>query len=173
MPIIVPEKVKVNVSGNVIKLEGPKGKLEKELNSSVKIEVKDGKILFTVATDSKTDSAYHGLVASLVKGMVIGVTDGFSKTLDLVGVGYRALQRGKNIEFFLGFSHPIVYLAPGDVTLKAVSQTRVTVEGCDKQLVGQIAAEIRALKKPEPYKGKGVKYENEFIRRKVGKAGNA
>jgi large subunit ribosomal protein L6 len=171
-PINVPGGVDVRISGQVVTVKGPKGELSRELPELVSIS-QDGDVLQVErADDSREARAMHGLMRSLVANMVIGVTDGFRKELDIVGVGYRAAAKGKNgLEMALGFSHPVNITAPDGIEFVVPQPTRIEVHGIDKQLVGQVAADIRAWRKPEPYKGKGVRYVGEHVRRKAGKAG--
>ena len=171
-PISVPSGVDITISGSSIAVKGPKGELTRELPEQVSVR-QDGDELLVERTDDERESrALHGLMRSLVANMVTGVTDGFRKELDIVGVGYRAAAKGSNgIELALGFSHPVVVEAPDGISFVVPAPTRIEVHGIDKQLVGQVAADIRAWRKPEPYKGKGVRYVDEHVRRKAGKAG--
>lgn len=171
-PINVPSGVDVRISGQVVTVKGPKGELSRELPELVSVS-QDGDVLqVDRVDDSREARAMHGLMRSLVANMVIGVTDGFRKELDIVGVGYRAAAKGKNgLEMALGFSHPVNITAPDGIEFVVPQPTRIEVHGIDKQLVGQVAADIRAWRKPEPYKGKGVRYVDEHVRRKAGKAG--
>ncbi|MFN7149511.1 MAG: 50S ribosomal protein L6 [Microthrixaceae bacterium] len=171
-PIDVPSGVDVRISGQVVTVKGPKGELLRELPELVSVS-QDGDVLqVDRVDDSREARAMHGLMRSLVANMVIGVTDGFRKELDIVGVGYRAAAKGKNgLEMALGFSHPVNITAPEGIEFVVPQPTRIEVHGIDKQLVGQVAADIRAWRKPEPYKGKGVRYVDEHVRRKAGKAG--
>jgi large subunit ribosomal protein L6 len=169
-PIPIPSGVKVNVSGQRVTVEGPRGKLEHDVHPLIKAAVADGKVLVTRGNDSRESRALHGLTRALLANFVRGVKDGFQKSLELQGVGYRAAKQGSAINFQLGYSHPIVFEPPPGIEL-TVERNVVTVSGIDKQAVGQIAAHIRALRKPEPYKGKGIRYVGERVRRKAGKAG--
>jgi large subunit ribosomal protein L6 len=171
-PIDVPSGVDVRISGQVVTVKGPKGELSRELPELVSVS-QDGDVLQVERVDDSREArAMHGLMRSLVANMVIGVTDGFRKELDIVGVGYRAAAKGKNgLEMALGFSHPVNITAPEGIEFVVPQPTRIEVHGIDKQLVGQVAADIRAWRKPEPYKGKGVRYVDEHVRRKAGKAG--
>lgn len=171
-PISVPSGVDVSISGSSITVKGPKGELARELPELVTVS-KDGDTLqVDRVDDSREARALHGLMRSLVANMVTGVTEGFRKELDIVGVGYRAAVKGSDgIELALGFSHPVVVNAPEGISFVVPLPTRIEVHGIDKQLVGQVAADIRAWRKPEPYKGKGVRYVDEHVRRKAGKAG--
>ena len=171
-PIEVPSGVDVKISGATITVKGPKGELTRELVEQVNVRQEEGNLLVERIDDERQSRAMHGLMRSLVANMVTGVTDGFRKELDIVGVGYRAAAKGSNgIELALGFSHPVVVSAPEGITFVVPVPTRIEVHGIDKQLVGQVAADIRAWRKPEPYKGKGVRYVGEHVRRKAGKAG--
>jgi large subunit ribosomal protein L6 len=170
-PITVPGGVTVTIDGADISVTGPKGELSRTLPERVTVR-QDGDTLVVERIDEERESrALHGLVRSLVQNMVTGVTEGFHKDLDIVGVGYRAAPKGSGLELSLGFSHPVVVDAPEGITFNVPQPTRVEVHGIDKQLVGQVAANIRAWRTPEPYKGKGVRYVDEHVRRKAGKAG--
>jgi len=171
-PIAVPNGVDVTIDGNTVRVKGPRGQLERTLHRDMIVERdEDGTIMVRRPTDAPQHRALHGLSRTLVSNMVEGVTTGFKKTLEIVGVGYRAENKPFGLTLNLGYSHPIDYRAPEGITLRAVSPTVVEVEGSSKEVVGQVAAEIRSLRPPEPYKGKGVKYQGEVIRRKAGKAG--
>lgn len=172
-PVEVPKGVEVRVDGRTVHVKGPKGALSLEVNPDVQVAVEDGSVRVTRPTDQARHKALHGLTRSLVSNMVEGVTDGFERKLEIQGVGYRADKRGKGITLHLGFSHPVEYPAPDGIELEVPSQTEVVVRGADKQLVGQVAAEIRGIRPPEPYKGKGVRYAGEQIRRKAGKTAGA
>ena len=171
LPIPVPSGVDVQVDGRKVTVRGPKGELSHTVAPPIEIQLDDGTITVTRPNDQNTVRALHGLTRALINNMVVGVTDGYRKTLEIVGVGYRVQARGSNLEFSLGYSHPILVEAPEGITFKVESPTRFSVEGIDKQKVGEVAANIRKLRKPDPYKGKGVRYQGEQIRRKVGKAG--
>ncbi len=171
-PITVPSGVDVRVADGSITVRGPKGELSQELPELVSVSQEDATIQVDRADDTREARALHGLVRSLVANMVTGVSDGFRKELDIVGVGYRAVAKGSNsLELALGFSHPVLVDAPEGIEFVVPQPTRIEVHGIDKQLVGQVAADIRAWRKPEPYKGKGVRYVDEHVRRKAGKAG--
>lgn len=172
-PIPIPSGVKFTRSNGIITVEGPKGKLSQRIEDIITTEVKDDQIVFNRPSDSKTHRAKHGLYRALVANMVIGVTNGFEKNLEIEGVGYRVEKTGKAATFSLGFSHPIVVFPPEGVEIKVETGNKVTISGIDKQLVGQLAAKIRSLRPPEPYKGKGVRYVGEYIRRKAGKTAGA
>lgn len=170
LPIQIPTGVTITVDSDAVRVQGPKGQLEQFLLPEVKVKVEDGQVLVERVDDSKIAKSRHGLMRSLINNMVTGVTEGFSKSLEIKGVGFRLEGGGRDIQMSLGFSHPIKYQAPEGIDLK-VDKMNLTVSGIDKQKVGQVAAEIRAFKKPEPYKGKGIRYEGEQIIRKAGKAG--
>ena len=170
-PIEVPSGVDITISGSTITVKGPKGELTRELVEQVNVRQEEGTLLVERIDDERESRAMHGLMRSLVANMVTGVTDGFRKELDIVGVGYRAATKGNDVELALGFSHPVVVSAPEGISFVVPAPTRIEVHGIDKQLVGQVAADIRAWRKPEPYKGKGVRYVGEHVRRKAGKAG--
>jgi len=167
--IAIPEKVKISVSGGVISVKGPKGDLTAELPKGIDYKIENNELTFTRNSDDKEIRSLHGLVRSLTANMVKGVTDGFSKTLDIVGVGFRAEAKGKNLLLTIGYSHPIYLMPPDGITITTPAPTQIVISGIDKQMVGQVAAKIRSFRKPEPYKGKGIKYSDEQIRRKAGK----
>jgi large subunit ribosomal protein L6 len=171
MPVIVPAGVDVTIDGQAVQVKGPKGQLSFEVAQPITVKQDDGVITVSRPSDEGEIRALHGLSRSLIANMVIGVTDGYRKTLEIVGVGYRVQARGKDLEFSLGYSHPVPVPAPEGITFRVETPTRFVVEGIDKQQVGEVAANIRKLRKPDPYKGKGVRYQGEQIRRKVGKAG--
>lgn len=172
-PITIPSGVEVKVDSNIITVKGSKGELTQEMDSCVSMSIEDGVITFTRESDSPEHRAKHGLYRSLVQNMIIGVSEGFKKELEVIGVGYRANANGQMLELSLGYSHPFVFEIPSEIKVSAVSEKGkapiVTLESYDKQLVGQVAAKIRSLRKPEPYKGKGVRFLGEEIRRKAGK----
>jgi large subunit ribosomal protein L6 len=171
-PVAVPNGVTVTLKdGNVISVKGPKGELTRSLPSAMSVKQENGTVTVTRPSDEDQHKALHGLTRTLIANMVEGVTKGFSKNLELVGVGYKAEKRPYGLQLSLGYSHPIEYRAPQGITLNAPVPTQIVVEGANKEVVGQVAAEIRSLRPPEPYKGKGVKYAGEQIRRKAGKAG--
>jgi large subunit ribosomal protein L6 len=170
-PVTIPAGVDVTISGRHVTVKGPRGTLSLEVTPPIEVAQADGTVTVTRPSDEGDIRALHGLSRSLIANMVTGVTQGFSKTLEIVGVGYRVQARGKDLEFALGFSHPIPVKAPDGITLRVETPTRFVVEGIDKQQVGEVAANIRKLRKPDPYKGKGVRYQGEQVRRKVGKAG--
>ena len=170
-PVPVPDGVDVTLDGLTVRVKGPKGELVREMPEGVQLsQDDDGAVVVTRDGDSRLERSRHGLVRSLVANMVIGVTDGYSKALELVGVGYRAAARGSDVELQVGYSHPVTIVAPDGIDFEVPQPTRVVVRGIDKVLVGQIAADIRKVRPPEPYKGKGIKYEGEVVRRKAGKA---
>ena len=171
MPVTIPSGVDVTIDGREVTVTGPKGKLSLEVAEPIEVSQSGGVITVTRPNDEGNVRALHGLSRSLVANMVTGVTEGYRKTLEIVGVGYRVQARGPNLEFSLGFSHPVTVSPPEGITLRVESPTRLVVEGIDKQRVGEVAANIRKLRKPDPYKGKGLRYSGEHIRRKVGKAG--
>ena len=174
LPIPVPAGVKVEIDDqNMVKVTGPKGTLTQQVNPDIKVELKDNEVLVTRPDDDKEHRAMQGLYRALLHNMVVGVTTGFSKTLEMVGTGYRAAaeENGKKLNISIGFSHPVILTAPETITFETPVQTKIVVHGIDKQQVGNLAADIRAIRKPEPYLGKGIKYEGEVIRRKEGKAG--
>ncbi len=169
-PVKIPSGVEVNVSGQSISLKGPKGAFEYEIHPSVRIDQEDNVLKFRMNEEAKAKTdAMAGTMRSVVNNMVQGVAQGFEKKLELVGVGYRAKVQGNKLDLTLGFSHPVQYVAPEGITIETPSQTEIVVKGADKQVVGQVAAEIRAYRPPEPYKGKGVKYADEYIIRKEAK----
>jgi large subunit ribosomal protein L6 len=172
-PIPIPAGVKIERSGGVVTVTGPKGKLSQKIHDEIGMEIKDGHAIFTRPSDSKYNRALHGLYRALIANMVKGVTTGFSKDLEIEGVGYKVEQTGKAFTFSLGFSHPVAILPPQGVEIKVSAPNKFSISGIDKQLVGQVAAKIRSFRPPEPYKGKGVRYAGEHIRRKAGKTAGA
>lgn len=172
MPIPVPGGVEVSIADRTVKVTGPKGQLSHTIVEPITVDrADDGAIVVTRPDDERESRARHGLSRTLVANMVVGVTQGYSKTLEIVGTGYRVRAQGSDLEFSLGYSHPVPVPAPDGITFRVESPTRIVVEGIDKQLVGEVAANIRKLRKPDPYLGKGVRYQGEVIRRKAGKAG--
>jgi large subunit ribosomal protein L6 len=171
LPIPVPGAVKVALEPGHVKVEGPKGKLERTLPSEITLRMADGQIICERPSDDYKHRALHGLVRSLVANMIAGVNEGYTKHLELVGVGYRVAKQGDDITLSLGFSHPIKFKPPAGVTIEVQDQTKFSVVGIEKEAVGQVAADIRKFRPPEPYKGKGVMYRGEKVRRKAGKAG--
>ena len=172
LPVSIPGGVTITVDeGNLVTVKGPKGTLSQKLSPEMKIEEKDGVVTVARPSDDKQHRALHGLTRSLLHNMVVGATDGFKKNLDVVGVGYKAQMSGKKLVLNVGYSHPVEFDAPEGITFETPTPNKIVVSGIDKQLVGQMAADIRAVRSPEPYKGKGIRYENEFVRRKEGKTG--
>ncbi|HED06638.1 MAG TPA: 50S ribosomal protein L6 [Ignavibacteria bacterium] len=172
-PIEIPEGVTITKEGNSLTVKGPKGELKNSFHSDIAIEVKKDEVIVTRPDDLKEHRALHGLTRALIQNMVTGVHSSYSKTLDIVGVGYKAEMKGKNLFLNIGYSHPIYFMPPEEITIQAPTQTQIIVSGVDKQLVGQVAAKIRSIRKPEPYKGKGIKYSDEQIQRKAGKTAGA
>jgi len=172
-PIPVVSGVKVQTSGQQVTISGPKGELAALVHPAIGVAVKDNVINVTRSSDGKQERSLHGLWRALLANMVKGVTEGYVRKLELVGVGYRAEMKGKSLQLMLGFSHSILFQPPNGIKIETPAQTNITVSGIDRQLVGQVAAKIRSFRPPEPYKGKGVKYEGEYIRRKAGKAAAA
>lgn len=171
LPVPVPAGVEVKIDGNTVTVKGPKGELTQTFNENMAISLgEDGSIVVERPNDERQNRAMHGLTRSLINNMVIGVSEGYSKTLELVGVGYRAALKGGKLEMTLGFSHPVVVDAVEGITFECPEPTTIIISGINKQLVGQVAADVRAFRKPEPYKGKGIRYQGEHIRRKEGKA---
>ncbi len=168
-PVVVPDTVKVTVQGQKVNVQGPKGKLDLSVHPRLKVSFKDKQISVERPTDARTDRALHGLTRSLVQNMVLGVTQGYLKELEIVGVGFKAQLKGKVLSMALGYTHPIDYNIPEGIEIKCPNHTRIAVSGVDKQQVGQVAAELRGFYEPEPYKGKGIHYVGEVIRRKQGK----
>ncbi|MGV3016008.1 50S ribosomal protein L6 [Rothia sp. 88186D007BW] len=171
LPISVPAGVEVKIDGNVVAVKGAKGELTHEVAAPITVALEDGVVTVSRPNDERTSRSLHGLTRTLIQNMIIGVTEGYSKKLEIVGTGYRVTAKGSNLEFALGYSHPITIEAPEGITFAVEGANKLTVSGTSKQQVGQVAANIRGLRKPDPYKGKGVRYEGEQIRRKVGKAG--
>jgi large subunit ribosomal protein L6 len=172
LPVTVPSGVDVTIAGQLITVKGPKGTLSHTVAEPIAVDRgDDGVIAVTRPNDERESKALHGLSRTLIANMVTGVTEGYTKTLEIVGTGYRVVAKGSDLEFALGFSHPVLVKAPDGISFRVEAPTRVAVEGIDKQKVGEVAANIRKLRKPDPYKGKGVRYQGEVIRRKAGKAG--
>jgi len=170
-PVVLPKNVTATIEGQTIKVKGPRGELERRLHPGLGIVLENGSVVVSRPDDESEHKALHGLTRTLVSNMVEGVTKGFQKQLEIVGVGYKAETRPYGLQLALGFSHPVEYRAPKGIKLTAPQPTQITIEGADKEVVGQVAAELRGLRPPEPYKGKGIKYVGEQIRRKAGKAG--
>ena len=171
IPVPVPAGVDVTVSGALVTVKGPKGSLEHTIPAPIKVEQSDGTLVVTRPDDERASRALHGLTRTLLANLVTGVTEGYEKKLEIVGTGYRVTAKGSDLEFALGFSHPVLFNAPEGISLAVEGNTKITVSGISKQAVGEVAANIRKLKKPEPYKGKGIRYAGEVVRRKAGKAG--
>jgi large subunit ribosomal protein L6 len=171
MPVAVPSGVDVTIDGRAVTVKGPKGSLHLEVTAPIEVSQNDGVVTVTRPSDEGEVRALHGLSRSLIANMVTGVTAGYAKTMEIVGVGYRVQAKGSDLEFALGFSHPVLITPPAGISFRVETPTRFVVEGIDKQQVGEVAANIRKLRKPDPYKGKGVRYAGEQIRRKAGKAG--
>ncbi len=171
LPIVIPGGVTVKVEDNLVAVKGPKGELSRKIHKDMQIEMENGQLTVSRPSDNKEHRAMHGLSRTLINNMVVGVSAGYSKTLEIAGVGYRAAKAGNNLNLTLGFSHPVVVEPPQGISFEVPAPNRIVVSGINKETVGAIAAQIRTLRKPEPYKGKGIKYEGEHIRRKAGKAG--
>jgi len=171
LPIDMPKTVKASIANGVITVEGPKGKLSQEISPAINVEIEEGKIVVTRDNDEKQTKAYHGLMRQLIRNMIVGVSDGYTKTMVIVGVGYKAELKQNILILTLGYANDIEYVVPEGVKIACETPTKFSISGIDKQLVGQTAAEIRSLRKPEPYKGKGIRYENEVVRSKSGKSG--
>ena len=171
LPVTIPSGVDVSIEGQAVAVKGPKGALSLTVAEPIRVEREDNVLRVTRPDDEGRNRALHGLSRTLIANMVTGVTAGYSKTMEIVGVGYRVQARGQNLEFSLGFSHPVTVEPPEGITFRVEAPTRFVVEGIDKQQVGEVAARIRKLRKPDPYKAKGVRHQGEQIRRKVGKAG--
>jgi large subunit ribosomal protein L6 len=168
-PVEITKDVTVTKNGNELKIKGPKGELSSKFHPKMNIEIKDGEVIVKRPDDSKENKALHGLTRALIQNMVTGVTKQYKKTLDIVGVGYRVELKGKNLLFNIGYSHPIYFMPPDGISLETPTPTQIIITGIDKQLVGLVASKIRSIRKPEPYKGKGIKYSDEQIQRKAGK----
>jgi len=171
LPIEIPKGVKLSVDGATVKVEGPKGTLEQDLRPEVSVSIEEEQVVLTRVDDSKPAKSFHGLYRKLISNMVTGVSEGFSKTLLINGVGYRVEMKGQNLLFNLGYSNPIEFPLEEGLSVALDGNNKLTITGADRQKVGQVCAEIRSLRPPEPYKGKGVRYEDEYVRRKIGKAG--
>ena len=171
MPIALPSGVTAEVSGQNVKVKGPKGELALEIREPIKVVLEDNSIIVTRPDDEAASKALHGLSRTLIANNVQGVASGFSKSLEIIGTGYRAASKGSNVELALGLSHPVVVTPPAGITLTVEGNNKIIVSGISKQAVGEVAAKIRKLRAPEPYKGKGIRYEGEYVRRKAGKAG--
>ena len=171
LPITIPSGVDVTVDGSAVTVKGPKGELKLTVADPIEVTLEDGQLLVTRPDDERSTRSLHGLTRTLIANQIIGVTDGYSKCLEIVGTGYRAQAKGSSVEFALGFSHPVTVEPPAGISFAVEGNNKLTVHGIDKQAVGEVAANIRKLRKPEPYKGKGVRYAGEVVRRKAGKSG--
>jgi large subunit ribosomal protein L6 len=171
LPIEIPAGVDVTVDGSDVKVKGPKGELSLTVAQPIEVRIEDGSVLVTRPDDERASRSLHGLTRTLIANQILGVTQGYSKGLEIVGTGYRVAAKGNGVEFALGYSHPITVEPPAGISFAVEGNNRLTVSGIDKQAVGEVAANIRKLRKPEPYKGKGVRYAGEVVRRKSGKAG--
>ena len=171
LPVVIPSGVDVTINGRQVHVKGPKGELSLEVTSPIEVNQENGVITVSRPSDEGEIRALHGLSRSLIANMVTGVTEGYRKTMEIVGVGYRVQAKGQDLEFALGYSHPVPVHAPTGISFRVETPTRFVVEGIDKQQVGEVAANIRKLRKPDPYKGKGVRYAGEVVKRKVGKTG--
>lgn len=171
LPIEIPAGVEVKLDGSLVSVKGPKGELSLTVASPIEVKVEDGQVVVTRPDDERNSRALHGLTRTLIANNIIGVTAGYSKDLEVVGTGYRVMAKGSGLEFALGFSHPVNVEAPEGITFKVEGQNKISIVGIDKQLVGETAANIRKIRPPEPYKGKGIRYAGEQVRRKAGKAG--
>ena len=170
MPVAIPYGVEVAIDGSTVTVKGGKGELTRTFSDIMSIKVEDGNVIVERPDDSREAKSLHGLTRTLIHNMIVGVSEGYTKKLELVGVGYRAALKGTDLELQLGYSHPVVVPAPENIAFEVPSQTEIIVKGISKEQVGQVAANIRAWRKPEPYKGKGIRYEGEYVRRKLGKA---
>jgi large subunit ribosomal protein L6 len=173
MPIPVPQGVEVQIAGRRVTVKGPKGELSRELEPDMRVEQQDGQIVVTRPSEQPRHRALHGLTRTLVANMVVGVSDGFTKTLELQGVGYRAQMQGQNLVLAIGYSHPVNVAPPPGIQFEVEGTSRIIVRGINREHVGQAAADVRKIRPPEPYKGKGIRYTGEYVRRKAGKAGKA
>lgn len=171
MPIDIPGGVEVKIDGQAVSVKGPKGELALTVASPIEVAIEDNQVVVTRPDDERASRSLHGLTRTLIQNQIIGVTQGYSKGLEVVGTGYRVQAKGAGVEFALGYSHPITVEPPAGITFTVEGNNKLTVSGIDKQAVGEVAANIRKLRKPEPYKGKGVRYAGEVVRRKAGKAG--
>lgn len=169
-PVKIPDGVTVDIKKSLVKVKGPKGELAQKVDPSIKVSIADGLIQLDRTSENRQQRAYHGLYRSLIANMVSGVSTGFQKRLEIIGVGYRAELKGKALVLQLGYSHPIVYIPPAEIEIQVPNQTNISINGIDKQLVGAVAAKIRSFRPPEPYKGKGIRYFGESVRRKAGKS---
>jgi large subunit ribosomal protein L6 len=172
-PIALPKGVEIRIDGSRVTVKGPKGELTRDINPEMTLEQNEGQLMVTRPTDQQRHRAQHGLTRALVDNMVRGVSEGFAKNLEMQGVGYRAQMQGKDLQLAIGFSHPVLVPPPPGIEFEVEQNTRIIVRGIDKELVGQVAADVRKIRPPEPYKGKGIRYVGEYVRRKAGKAGKA
>ncbi|MFH0913236.1 MAG: 50S ribosomal protein L6 [Candidatus Omnitrophota bacterium] len=168
-PVTIPKEAKIEIKDGQVYIEGPKGKLAQSLSPRISLEIKDGQVFFKRVSDIKTDKALHGLYRALIANMFKGVTEGYSKELEIIGVGFRAQVQSNNLNMQLGFSHPVNFLIPEGIKIETPKQTQIIVSGIDKEKVGKVASEIRAIRPPEPYKGKGIRYADEYVKKKIGK----
>ncbi|HEU4758876.1 MAG TPA: 50S ribosomal protein L6 [Dehalococcoidia bacterium] len=173
MPIPIPSGVEVRVEGTAVTIKGPKGELRRDVDPDLRLEISDGRLLVSRPTDQPRHRAMHGLTRTLLANMVAGVSEGFMKTLEMQGVGYRAQMQGRDLVLAVGFSHPVQVPPPPGIDFEVDGTSRILIRGIDKELVGQVAADVRKVRPPEPYKGKGIRYMGEYVRRKAGKAGKA
>ena len=171
LPIEIPSGVTVAADGQIVSVKGPKGELALTVANPIEVKIEDSQVLVTRPDDERLSRSLHGLTRTLINNQIIGVTQGFTKDLEIVGTGYRVAQKGRSVEFALGFSHPVLVEPPAGISLTVEGNNKLTVSGIDKQAVGEVAANIRKIRKPEPYKGKGVRYAGEIVRRKAGKSG--
>jgi large subunit ribosomal protein L6 len=171
LPIDIPSGVDVKIDGQAVSVKGPKGELALTVAAPIEVKLEENQVLVTRPDDERNSRSLHGLTRTLIANQIIGVTQGYSKALEIVGTGYRVAQKGSSLELALGFSHPVVVEPPAGITLTVEGNNKITVAGIDKQAVGETAANIRKIKKPEPYKGKGIRYAGEVVRRKAGKSG--
>ena len=171
LPIQIPSGVDVKIDGQDVTVKGPKGELSLTVANPIEVKIEEGQVLVTRPDDERNSRSLHGLTRTLINNQIIGVTEGYTKGLEIVGTGYRVAQKGSSVEFALGFSHPVTVEPPAGISFAVEGNTKLTVSGIDKQAVGEVAANIRKIRKPEPYKGNGVRYAGEVVRRKAGKAG--
>jgi len=173
LPIAIPRGVEVQIEGTTVTVKGPRGELVREILPEITLQQADGQLLVTRPSDAQRHRAMHGLTRTLIDNMVRGVSEGFTKTLEMQGVGYRAQMQGKDLQLSIGFSHPVIVTPPAGIEFEVDGTSRIIVKGINKEQVGQVAADIRKIRPPEPYKGKGIRYLGEYVRRKAGKAGKA
>ena len=168
--VVIPKEVKIEVKDGIVSVEGPKGKLNRKLSDRVNVEIKDGQLFVTRVSDTKIDKSMHGLFRALIVNMVVGVTQGYFKELEIQGVGFKAAVAGDKLNMALGFSHPVSYVIPAGIKIETPKPTQLMINGIDKELIGKVATEIRAFYPPEPYKGKGIRFVGEHVKKKIGKA---